>query len=286
MNYRHNYHAGNFADVFKHCSLILLIQSLCKKETAFCYLESHAGIGRYDLLSEASQKTQEYENGIAKIYLNQDCPAIIKTYQTIIQNNNLANEGWEYHFPHIYPGSPRIVKSLLRPQDRMILVELHPEDISLLKKEFKHDKQVIIHHQDGYQAINAFLPPQEKRGLILIDPSFEQKNEFNSIIETITIALKKFQQGIYAIWYPIKETQKINWFYRHLKKLPCNNLLITEFQLPKNLSLTGLSMCGMAIINTPWQFENELNTLLSWLSPALFDGKTKQYKIQWLIQPR
>jgi 23S rRNA (adenine2030-N6)-methyltransferase len=166
MNYRHIYHAGNFADVFKHVLLVALIRSLLQKDKAFCFLDTHAGIGRYDLQSTQAQKCKEFVGGIAKIMQQEKPPALIADYLNCVKKTN-ANAPDQLQF---YPGSPDIVKQLMRPQDRMILTELHDEDYLTLRRAFPHDKQVGVHLQDGYQALKAFLPPPERRGLVLIDP--------------------------------------------------------------------------------------------------------------------
>ena len=161
MNYRHIYHAGNFADVCKHLILIMLIATLQKKDTPICYLDTHAGIGRYDLLSLDAQKTKEYENGIDKIIKSNYRDEWIQSYLQIIAKINKQNVKYLKATPQFYPGSPLIVSNLLRKNDRMILVELHPEDAQILKSEFKNNKQIAVHLNDAYLALKAFLPPKE-----------------------------------------------------------------------------------------------------------------------------
>ncbi|MBU0455622.1 MAG: 23S rRNA (adenine(2030)-N(6))-methyltransferase RlmJ [Pseudomonadota bacterium] len=268
MNYRHIFHAGNFADVFKHCLLILLTQSLSKKETPFCYLDTHAGIGLYDLTSPEAQKTKEYENGVSRILSLEQAPPIIKTFQNIIQNMNAHERTACEAFPHFYPGSPSFVRALLRPQDRMILVELHPEDVKSLKQFFRKDSQTAVHHNDGYQAIKAFLPPKEKRGLILIDPPFEKTDEFQNIIKAMKTAYRKFPTGVYAIWYPIKDQIAVNRFHNQLKGLGFSAIATTNFScssIETKPDATPLCKMGMVIVNPPFQFEQEWNALREWL---------------------
>jgi len=214
MNYRHIYHAGNFGDVFKHAILTLLIQNLLRKDTSFCYLDTHAGIGVYNLLSTAAQKTKEYESGIVKLLKCENYPKELDTYLGIVKK---LHEGY-------YPGSPYIVRSLLRPIDRMILLELHDDDIITLKQQFWNDKQVAVHHYDGYQGLKAFLPPKEHRGLVFMDPPFEQPNEFDQIIVALKMATKRWATGIYAVWYPIKDLKAVNKFKNDLNSLALKNL--------------------------------------------------------------
>jgi 23S rRNA (adenine2030-N6)-methyltransferase len=268
MNYRHIYHAGNFADVFKHSVLLLLLQQLYKKEKPVLYLDTHAGIGLYDLESDIAQKTCEHKTGISTIYNschpdeNGD-PATIKLYLHIVQSYN-ATDTLRY-----YPGSPCIVRKLLRPQDKMILTELHKEDILTLKQEFYRDPQVAVHHSDGYQALKAFLPPKQGRGLILIDPPFEETTEFARIVANLRLALERFPIGIYMVWYPIKNISQIERFQGDLRELDCKNVILTTLAIDSTIKsqseTTGLTNCGLAIINAPWQFEAELSSLVSWL---------------------
>lgn len=282
MQYRHIYHAGNFADVFKHCILISLLQSLLQKEKPIFYLDTHAGIGRYDLTSPKAQKTKEYLNGIGRLYNLRDlsaCPHAVKTYLEIVNAIKGSGEkngiGGSINLPIFYPGSPYIVHSLLRPQDRMVFVELYPEDVVQLKKEFYGDKRVGVHYLNGFQSLKAFLPPKQGRGLILIDPAFEDKNELQNIIDALQIALNRFPIGIYAIWYPIKDHAAIRNFYNALKQLNAKNILFSELAMSKNPgklaseSTSRLNACGMAIINAPWQFEEKLKPLLIWLNKQL-----------------
>lgn len=275
MNYRHLYHAGNFADVFKHIILIALTKSFLRKENAFCYLDTHAGIGKYDLSSEAAQKSKEYENGIVKILQAENPPELVQDYLKCI--NTLADaRGSDLTEPRpsgsgnfVYPGSPEIVKHFLRPQDRMILCELHAEDVKILKKNYPHNKQIAIHHQDGYQSLKALLPPKERRGLILIDPPYENTNEFSHIISALSQALKRFETGVYAIWYPIKDRDSIVRFHRELKATISRPMLISELMLyPDNLA-THLNGCGMLIINPPFQLDQQIEKILPWLWKTL-----------------
>ncbi|EKD73191.1 MAG: Protein containing DUF519 [uncultured bacterium] len=275
MNYRHIYHAGNFADTFKHIILIALIQSLMRKENAFCYLDTHAGIGYYDLYSEFAQKSKEFENGIIKIIAATNPPSLIQDYLTCVKKLNAASE------LRYYPGSPYFVKCFLRPQDRMILVELHPEDIKTLKHFFKQDKHVAIHHQDGYQSLKAHLPPKERRGLILIDPPYEKSDELLSLPAVLASAIKRFETGIYAVWYPIKNRLQLARFYRELKSNIQRPSLITEFCIhAEAMSAIQLIGCGMVIINPPWQLTPLLEKNLTWLWNTLRTPNQGRFFIQ------
>lgn len=259
MNYRHSYHAGNFADVFKHIILVSLIQSLHRKEAAFCYLETHAGIGLYDLYAESTQKSKEFENGIKKIVTANNPPTLIQDYLSCIMTLNKQNE------LHYYPGSPFFAKHFMRPQDQIILSELHPDDVQLLRKNFRHDKKIAIHHQDGYQSLKAFLPPKEKRGLVLIDPPYEKNDELMSLPPLVAQAIKRWETGIYAIWYPIKTVQQNNLFHRKLKANIQRPYLTAELCIYSHDVAAQLNGSGMVIINPPWQVDQQLEKILPWL---------------------
>lgn len=278
MNYRHAYHAGHFADVFKHTLLIMLIDALLKKDTGFCYLDSHSGIGMYDLFSREAQKTKEYQTGIARVYNAAEKPKIIRKYLKIVEAANDNSKQLRF-----YPGSPCIVQALLRPQDKMILTELHSADALTLKQRFQQNKQVSVHTLDGYQALKAFLPPTLRRGLVLIDPPYEELNEFDSIINALKVALDRWSTGIYAIWYPVKSRQAIYQFERKLKKLAAKEILITELNLYPDDSPLALNGSGLAIINPPWQFANALTPVLHWLLTALDSTHKGSYRIEKIL---
>jgi 23S rRNA (adenine2030-N6)-methyltransferase len=265
MNYRHHYHVGNFADVFKHVILVALLQALRRKESAFCFLDTHAGIGRYDLQDAATQKSQEFLQGIAKVLPHLKAPPLIADYLQCVKTLNLSLPE-QLHF---YPGSPLIARQLLRPQDRMILTELHHEDFVALKKVFPHDKQVAIHHQDGYQGLKAFLPPKERRGLVLIDPPYEKPNELEDLVTTLAAAVMHWETGVYALWYPIKESRSIARFHRALQLKINRPMIMPELCIYPENPNAGLSGCGMVIVNPPWQLETEIQTVLPWLARVL-----------------
>ncbi|MCX7125584.1 MAG: 23S rRNA (adenine(2030)-N(6))-methyltransferase RlmJ [Gammaproteobacteria bacterium] len=265
MNYRHLYHAGNFADVVKHTVLITLIQALQRKETPFCFLDTHAGIGLYELQSEQSQKTQEYVTGAAKLFSEDSnlMPPEIQKYISIIKKYNAENN------LEIYPGSPLIADALLRECDRMILSELHPDDCHTLKNHFSKGSSVAIHHTDAYLGMKAFLPPKEKRGLVLIDPAFEVLNECEQIFTALQRALKHWRSGHFMIWYPIKDERKIHDFYSDIKKLDVENFAI-HFSLDSISESEKLSKCGLLLLNPPWQVKENLeNSILPYLGNHL-----------------
>ncbi len=294
MNYRHIYHAGIFADVVKHVVLVELVLAMQRKDKGFCYLDTHAGIGRYDLRSVEAQKTLEHEEGILKVLKAEHAPEGLRRYLSIVEEANNAldsrlrgndvrrpREGGDPAF-QFYPGSPCIAQSLLRPQDRMILNELHPEDVQTLKQEFKRDAQVSIHQRDAYEFLQAVLPPAEKRGLILIDPAYEKTDELERLLESLQKVLKKFSNGVYAIWLPIKD-QSYQDFYKNLKTHISQEMLIAELTLvdvPEQAF--GLIGCAMIIVNPPFQLKENLQPQLEWLWDIWTNSANGKVKIDIL----
>ncbi len=279
MNYRHSYHAGNFADVFKHVQLTLLLQALRSKESPFCYLDTHAGTGRYDLQGTTTQKTGEYLQGVMRFWLRDDVieSAAPADYLAAVRALNPDGE------LRYYPGSPRIARHFLRPQDRMVLIELHPEDAIFLKREFRGDKQVHVHCADGYTGLKAFLPPPEKRGLVLIDPPFEDGNEFERLTDSLRIAYQRWPTGIFALWYPLKDNYRVQHFHRQLVASGMRKLLLVEMHLHAHPPVNSLYGCGLIIVNPPWQMDEKLRVLLPQLLAGLQPGGEGKTRVEWLV---
>ncbi len=276
MNYRHAFHAGNFADVVKHALLTLVLAHLKKKDAPFCVLDIHAGIGRYDLAGPEATKTGEYHEGIGRLLEAGPPPPLLADYLAAIA---AINPGWpDLRF---YPGSPRIARFLLRPQDRLALVELHPEDARTLKREFAGDRQVGVHLQDAYTALKALLPPKERRGLVLIDPPFEAKDEFHRIVKGAEEACRRWPTGIYGIWYPIKAQDPVERFLSEVANLghPC--LVAHLFRFPAETA-ERLNGSGLAILNPPWKLDEALAELLPGLAERL--GATGGTEVRWLVR--
>jgi 23S rRNA (adenine2030-N6)-methyltransferase len=268
MNYRHGYHVGSFTDVFKHIVLTILIESMKRKDAAFCYIDTHGGAGLYDLSAAFSEKTKEYKTGIEKIIQGDNPPSLVKHFLHCIHqiNNDLLHA--QYAALRYYPGSPVLARKLLRPHDRLITSELHPEEYQSLRNTFAGDKQAAIHHTDGYLGLKAFLPPKERRGLILIDPPYENTDEFAHIARSLQTALKRFETGVYAIWYPIKDKASVDAFYRTLKANVNKPILRVELTIFPDLP-SHLNGSGVAIINPPFKLEETLNETLPWVWKSL-----------------
>lgn len=281
MNYRHIYHAGNFADVVKHVILTALLSSLARKDAPYCYIDTHAGIGYYDLFAQESQKTKEFINGIEKVIAQDNPPPVVKTFLQAVHaiNNRLLHA--QYASLRYYPGSPMIARHFARPHDRLIASELHPDDYQTLRQTFAGDKQVSIHHMDGFLGLKAFLPPKERRGLVLIDPPYEDTDEFSRLAQHLPMALKKWETGMYAIWFPIKDRPQVERFYRSLETHVERPILAVELSIYPDLA-HHLNGTGMAIINPPWQFDTTLQETLPWLWKALTINEQGRFSVSRL----
>jgi 23S rRNA (adenine2030-N6)-methyltransferase len=281
VNYRHAFHAGNFADVLKHTVLVGLIEALKHKNTPFCYLDTHAGSARYSLDSAEAEKTREFASGIAPLLGLAQLPSLLHIYLNLVRSFN-AGMG---NTLHTYPGSPLIVASLMRDIDRIVACELHPDEARHLKLEFHEDRRVACHQRDGYEALRALLPPREKRGLVLIDPPFEaQFDEFETIVKGLSDAHQRWPTGMYAVWYPIKLRQDVDVFYRRLGTLPFKKILVAELCLHQANTALRLNGCGMALLNPPYRFDHTLAEVLPTLTRALQQSRFGSHEIRWLRQ--
>jgi len=276
LSYRHAFHAGNFADVHKHVVLTLLVQSLLHKDSPFCYLDTHGGGGRYDLRSAEAQKNAEHQQGILRLWEYPDIPAAVQPYLDAVRACNTSST------LRYYPGSPRIARYFLRPQDRMILTELHPADAQQLQWEFANDPQVTVHHLDGYQGLKAFLPPQERRGLVLMDPAFERRDETKHMIDGLQTAARRWAHGMYALWFPITNRAALADFYKKLEKTGIRKILVSELCVRPPLTARQLNGSAMVIVNPPWQLDVTLIAVLPWLCQVLAEEGQGSYRADWL----
>lgn len=275
MNYHHAYHAGHSADIFKHFTLYLLLEALTQKEKPLSYIETHAAYAYYDLNSSLSQTTQEYKQGIERLWLTQPTGKL-KDFLEIIKQFNHAKKANDLRF---YPGSAWFAHTLLRNDDKMYLADINKDAISHLKYTLTPPPIVALNHQDGYQALNAWLPPKPARGLVLIDPPYEKSDDWTQVIKACQLAYKRWSHGIYAIWYPIKSSYEIKKFYNALSQLSFTEILITEFFPSAADVAQRLNGSGMIIINPPWQFNAVLDRELKELLTILKIDKGASYKI-------
>ncbi|WP_172143459.1 MULTISPECIES: 23S rRNA (adenine(2030)-N(6))-methyltransferase RlmJ [Pseudomonas] len=277
MNYRHAFHAGNHADVLKHVILSRLIALLSRKEAPFAYLDSHAGVGLYDLAGDQASRTGEWLQGIARLWQAEDVPDQLVDYLEVIRAMN--PDGVLRH----YPGSPELARMLTREQDRLHLNEKHPEDGRLLKENMAGDRRVAVHLGEGWYVSRALLPTREKRVLLLIDPPFEQADELERCVQSLNEAIGRMRQAVVAIWYPIKELGQLRRFYRDLEKSNAPKLLRIELYVHPADDAQRLNGSGLVISNPPWGLEDELKQILPWLTTLLGQSQAG-WRMDWLIE--
>ena len=266
MNYRHSYHAGNFADVLKHAVLALIVRHLTKKDAPFRYLDTHAGIGAYDLESDEASRTGEWREGAGRLWdspLSPKAEALLAPWREAVGKLN-PDGALRY-----YPGSPEIVRGLARADDRLTLCELHPEDAAQLRWRYGREKRVTVVEIDGYSALNAYLPPKERRGCVLTDPPFEEAREFRRMIEGLQRGHAKWPTGTYALWYPIKDVMETDTFVRNLGKAGIPSILAGELLLGRPNDRSRLNGCGLAVVNPPFTLDQDLKILLPELAERL-----------------
>ncbi len=279
MNYRHAYHAGNFADVVKHAVLARLVEYLKQKDKAFRVIDTHAGIGLYDLSSEEAQKTGEWQGGIGRLLEAKIAPEAAKLLAPYLDAVRSTDPDGGLS---AYPGSPLIVRRLLRKQDRLSATELHPADFQRLKALFADDFQVRVNELDGWLALGAHLPPKEKRGLVLVDPPFEQEGEFERLADGLQRAYKRWPGGIYALWYPIKDRHAVADFREALAGSGIPKILDIRFELRRPSREPRLDGTGMIVVNPPYTLEAELRAMLPALHGLLAQEKGAQWSLEWL----
>ena len=285
LAYRHLFHAGNFADVFKHALLTRLLLLLARKDKPFFYLDTHAGIGRYDLSHAWAQKLAEYKDGIARLWTRTDIPELLHPYVEAVRADNPSGA------LRFYPGSPRIARRFLRAGDRMVLSELNKDDCDALARLFDGDRQVVVERSDGYQALKAFLPPKERRGLVLVDSSFDRSGEFARLTEGLVSGYGRFATGVYALWYPLMQPTAMHAFERGAVGTGIRKILQLELSVLPVAWTVSLRGCGLLVVNPPHGFEVEAKALLEWLRPVLAEADQNQpdlrggssVRVRWLV---
>lgn len=243
MNYRHAYHAGNFADCFKHALLVFLIESLSRKPSPYFVLDTHAGAGHYDLDSEPARRSGEATEGIRRLLTK---PSLaLSRYLGLVQELGL------------YPGSPDLIRAMARASDRLVCCELHPEDCATLRHRFRRNTNVEVHARSGWEALGSLLPPRENRGLVFIDPPFEAGDEFSTLEAGLRLGHRRFGHGIIAAWYPIKQMASVRAFHAGIAASGIRDIVAIEMHLRKPTDPDRLNGCGLLVINPPYQFEGQ-----------------------------
>lgn len=266
LSYRHSYHAGNFADVLKHTVLVEILKHLVQKDKPFEYIDTHAGAGLYNLRSGFSTKLSEFENGIGRLADN-DWPEL-KDYRRIVADCNQTD------LLDFYPGSPLIAMQYLRAKDRAWLFELHTGDFPLLEKHTANDQRVRVMQKDGYQGLMSLLPPAARRGLVLIDPSYEVKTEYDTVVKSLRSAWRKFPTGIYALWYPVVQRRQVDRLIRQLLAFEIKDIQRFELSVLPDSAARGMTGSGMIVINPPWRLFQLMQTMLPKLGRALAGDKS------------
>jgi len=287
MNYRHAFHAGNFADVAKHIALARILVYLARKEAPFRFIDTHAGAGCYDLTSPEARRSPEWRDGIGRV-LKSSPPApiaaLIEPYLSALGPRDPAGT------PLAYPGSPAIAQALMRPQDRLALSEAHPEERDKLVAALGRDARLSIVGTDGYVALNAYVPPKERRGLALIDPPFEEPDEARHVEEALARALHKWPTGIYVSWRPIREREADARFLNSMAALGAPNMLRLELDVgPGPVGPHGqepLAKAGLLVVNPPYTLFAEARLLFSWLAELLARDRKGRFACEWLTEPR
>ncbi len=297
MNYRHAFHAGNAADCVKHALLVWLVDAMRRKPAPFAVIDTHAGSGRTDLAGEAAGRTGEWRSGIARLW--PDPPDALREYVSLTLPHGLPGDAApdavvgaagadlaagvaagpaaaSATVPHPYLGSPALVRALLRPQDRLVCCELHPEEHAALRRRFGGDRQVAVHRRDGHDALRAFLPPPERRALVLIDPPFERPDEFARLAATLAEAHARFPGGVLAAWYLIKHRAPVRAFHAAVREAALRDVVAAELWLREPTDPARLNGSGLLVVNPPWRFEAEAAGLLAALLGRLGAGEPGQ----------
>ncbi len=266
MNYRHAFHAGNFADCMKHALLVWLVGALQRKPAPIFVLDTHAGTGGYDLSAEDASRTGEAEAGILRLLA--DPPPALADFVGLVRRVQDGG-GSRVRSENLYPGSPLLIRALLRPDDRLACCELHDQDYPALHRLFARDPQTATHHRDAWEALGGLLPPKQKRGLVLIDPPFEAPDEFDRLARGLAAGHARFPTGVFAAWYPIKRVAAVRGFHHAMQASGIRDIVTAELLLREPLDPSRLNGCGLLVINPPFRFEAEALPLLLALRDAL-----------------
>jgi 23S rRNA (adenine2030-N6)-methyltransferase len=279
LNYRHAFHAGSFADVFKHAVLCRILAHLRSKETAFRVIDTHAGAGLYDLTGPEAARSDEWKDGIARLLAAELPKPVAELLQPYLDVLGALNERGEIK---LYPGSPALVRAWLRPQDKLTACELHPETFKELNRTLRCDIRIKTLEVDGWTALKAYVPPKERRGLVLVDPPFERDGEFHNLAESFAAAHRKWPTGIYALWYPIKGRSGPEAFAKRLRRLAIPKILRAELIVSPLSDPARLNGSGLILVNPPWMLESELKILLLALAAILGRAGKGRFTLDWL----
>jgi len=276
LSYRHIYHAGNHADILKHITMSQICRHFIKKDSPFFYLDTHAGIGQYELNSEQAQKNKEYHSGISRLFSESAVPEAIEGLLEIVRDMNPTDQ-LEY-----YPGSPKVVDYYTRQKDKLHLCELHPNDYPLLAALFPQKRKANVVKENGFAAVKAMLPPPQKRGFVLMDPPYEVKKDYQFVVKSLEEGYKRFPQGTFAIWYPVLGRQQADHLLKSVKATNIRNILLLELNVRDTEKERGMAGSGMIIVNPPWTLEQDAREFMPFLSKTLAEDQEANYQITWI----
>jgi 23S rRNA (adenine2030-N6)-methyltransferase len=281
MNYRHVFHAGNHADVLKHVILTRLLVHLNGKAKPYRVIDAHAGVGVYELDGVEAGKTREWEGGIGKMSapFAPEVEALLTPWREVNAALNFGSGTL------LYPGSPEIAARMMRDDDRMVVNELHPEDGAMLSTHFRRDRRVKVMQLDAETCVKANLPPPERRGLVLIDPPYERKDEAAKAARTLAEGLRRFASGIFMLWYPLKAKADDAICRDAARALGAPATLAVELRIREAFKEGGLAGSGVIVLNAPWKLDDELSVLLPALAERLGVGRWGQGTVEWLVPP-
>ncbi len=273
LSYRHGFHAGNHGDVLKHWVLVLCLEYLKQKDKPFFYIDTHSGSGRYSLSDPYARKTAEADDGIARLWQAAQLPEVLHSY---LEQVRACNQDQLTR----YPGSPALAASLLREDDRLRLIEMHSADLKALHKLFARDRRAKVLEGDGFLQVKGLLPPASRRGLVLMDPSYEIKSDYSKVVKSIRECLKRFATGQYLVWYPLINSVSAQRFSEQLQKLPCESWLDVQLQVNCAPQGHGMYGSGLFVINPPWTLRDQLEQGL----PTLTELLARDDGAEWSIQ--
>lgn len=280
MNYRHAYHAANFADVVKHAVLARILTYLNQKPAPYRVIDVHGGIGLYDLESVEAGKTGEWQGGLGRVASAEPSPALAAFLAPWLEAVRAENAPEDLRY---YPGSPVLARQLSREQDRLVFNELHEQDFELLKQAVGRDKRVKCLNIDAYHGLKSLLPPPERRGVVLIDPPFEVTDEFSQLGRGIGEAVKRFAGGVFVIWYPIKNPVQVEGFYQAIIGQGIGKVLRLEQWISTPGLLPGLTGAGLIVINPPWTLYDDARAIWPELCTLLSAGAGSGGRVDWLV---
>lgn len=273
LAYRHAFHAGNHADVLKHCVLQQILMYMNQKDKPYWVIDTHAGAGMYSLASDYANTKSEYLDGVARLWDCDDLPSVLREYMNLIQLCN--NKGdWS-----LYPGSPEVIRRTIRADDRMRLFELHPTDFEILEENFERDRQAKLFKSDGFASLKALLPPPTRRAVIFMDPPYEIKTDYPKVVDALEEGLARFAEGVYVIWYPILTRGDHIRMLESLRKLSEKTLNIAMTVQQPDEKGFGMLGSGLFIINPPWTLKDTMQDIMPYLVEKLAQYPGASYEI-------